>query len=223
MWVIPPEQDAEFVCQMEAVLDVYKRPYDKDYPVVCLDESPKQLVSEVRQPIKQSDGSTRYDYEYKREGAAEVYMCFEPLAGQRYITVTETHTMVQWAKIVSDLAINKYPEAKKITLVQDNLSAHKPFALYKIHEPDKAREILNRIEFVFTPKHGSWLNMAEIEIGVLKRQGLQKRIASKEEMIKQVQEFEQQRNRQFKKVNWQFTTQDARIKLKRLYPIIEEQ
>ena len=112
--------------------------------------------------------------------------------------------------------------AKRITIVQDNLSAHKPFALYKIYEPDKAREILNRIEFVFTPKHGSWLNMAEIEIGVLKRQGLKKRIASEKELVKQVKQFEQQRNRQFKKVNWQFTTEDARIKLKRLYPIIEE-
>lgn len=222
MWVIPPEQDAEFVCQMEMVLDVYKRPYDIKYPVVCLDESPKQLVGEVREPIKNEDGSTRYDYEYKREGAAEVYMCFEPLAGKRYITVTETHTMVQWAKIIGDLAMNKYPGAEKITIVQDNLSSHKPFALYKIYGPGKAREILDRIEFVFTPKHGSWLNMAEIEIGVLKRQGLKNRIASKEELVDQVHKFEQQRNRQFKKVDWQFTTEDARVKLKRLYPIIEE-
>lgn len=222
MWVIPPKQDAAFVCQMEAVLDVYKRPYHPQYPVVCLDESPKQLVSEVKQAIKKSDGSTQYDYEYKREGAAEVYMCFEPLAGRRHITVTETHTMVQWAKIIEDLATNKYPDAKKITLVQDNLSSHKPFALYKIYEPEKARRILDRIEFIYTPKHGSWLNMAEIEIGVLKRQGLKKRIASKADLVDQVQKFEAQRNRQFKKVNWQFTTEDARIKLKRLYPIIEE-
>jgi len=222
MWVIPPEQNAEFVCQMEVVLDVYKRPYNPDYPVVCLDESPKQLVSETRKPIKTCEGVTRFDYEYKREGAAEVYMCFEPLGGKRYITVTDDHTMIQWAKIVADLVINKYPSAKKLTLVQDNLSAHKPFAMYKIFEPEKAREILNKIEFVFTPKHGSWLNMAEIEIGVLKRQGLKKRISSKKALIDQVQKFEKQRNNQTKKVNWQFTTDDARIKLKRLYPIIEE-
>jgi len=222
MWVIPPEQNAEFVCQMEVVLDVYKRPYDPNYPVVCLDESPKQLVSETRKPIKTSEGVTRFDYEYKREGAAEVYMCFEPLGGKRYITVTDDHTMIQWAKIVADLVINKYPNAKKLTLVQDNLSAHKPFALYKIFEPQKAREILNKIEFVFTPKHGSWLNMAEIEIGILKRQGLKKRISSKKALINQVQKFQKQRNSQIKKVNWQFTTDDARIKLKRLYPIIEE-
>lgn len=221
MWVIPPEQDAEFVHDMEKVLDVYKRPYNPDYPTVCLDESPKQLVSEVRKAIKTSDGSTRYDYEYKREGAAEVYMCFEPLGGKRYITVTDNHTMVQWAKIVSDLVLNKYPKAKKITIVQDNLSAHKPYAMYKIFAPQKAREILDKIEFVFTPKHGSWLNMAEIEIGILKRQGLKNRVSSKEALIEQVQKFQKQRNSQFKKVNWQFTTDDARIKLKRLYPIIE--
>lgn len=222
MWVIPPEQNAEFVCQMEVVLDVYKRPYNPNYPVVCLDESPKQLVSETRKPIKTSEGGTRFDYEYKREGAAEVFMCFEPLGGKRYITVTDDHTMIQWAKIVADLVINKYPNAKKLTLVQDNLSAHKPFAMYKIFEPEKAREILNKLEFVFTPKHGSWLNMAEIEIGILKRQGLKNRISSKKALINQVQKFEKQRNSQIKKVNWQFTTDDARIKLKRLYPIIEE-
>jgi len=192
MWVIPPEQDAAFVCQMEEVLDVYKRPYDPQYPVVCLDESPKQLVSEVKQAIKKSDGSIQYDYEYKREGAAEVYMCFEPLAGKRYIAVTETHTMIQWAKIVGYLVTNKYPNAKKITLVQDNLSSHKPFALYKIYEPEKARQILDRIEFIYTPKHGSWLNMAEIEIGILKRQGLKKRIANKAALVDQVQKFEAQ-------------------------------
>lgn len=222
MWVIPPEQNAEFVCQMEEVLDVYKRPFDPKNPVVCLDESPKQLVSETRKPIVTSEGRTLYDYEYKREGAAEVYMCFEPLAGKRYITVTDSHTMVQWAEIVSDLVLNKYPNAEKITLVQDNLSAHKPFAMYKIFEPQKAREILNKLEFVFTPKHGSWLNMAEIEIGVLKRQGLKNRVASKKALVDQVQKFQQQRNSQVKKVNWQFTTDDARVKLKRLYPIIEE-
>jgi transposase len=222
MWVIPPEQNADFVCQMEQVLDVYKRPYNPDYPVICLDESPKQLVSEVRKPIKMPDGSTRYDYEYCREGAAEVYMCFEPLAGKRSITVVDTHDRLQWAKIVADLVENQHPKAHRLTLVEDNLSAHKPSAMYEIFEPQKAKAILDKIEFVFTPKHGSWLNMAEIELSVLKGNGLSERIPSKEVLIEQVQKFESRRNNQCKKVNWQFTTADARIKLKRLYPIIEE-
>lgn len=221
MWVIPPEQNADFVCQMEQVLDVYKRPYNPENPVICLDESPKQLVSEVRTPIKLPDGSTRYDYEYKREGAAEVYMCFEPLAGKRFITVVETHDRFQWATIVADLVETKYAQARCITLVQDNLSAHKPSAMYEIFEPQRAKAILDKIEFVFTPKHGSWLNMAEIELSVLKRNGLSERIPSKEALIEQVCKFEKRRNNQCKKVNWQFTTEDARIRLKRLYPIIE--
>lgn len=221
MWVIPPEQNADFVCQMEQVLDVYKRPYDPEHPVVCLDESPKQLVSEVRQPIKMPNGSTRYDSEYKREGAAEVYMCFEPLTGMRYITVVDTHDRIQWAKIVADLVENKYSKANRLTLVEDNLSAHKPSAMYEIFEPQRAKAILDKIEFVFTPKHGSWLNMAEIELSVLKGNGLAERIPSKEALIEQVRKFENRRNGQCKKVNWQFTTDDARVKLKRLYPVLE--
>lgn len=222
MWVIPPEQNADFVYHMERVLDVYKRPYNPKHPMICLDESPKQLVSEVRTPIKMPDGSTRYDYEYCREGAAEVYMCFEPLAGKRSITVVETHDRFRWAAIVTDLVENQYAMADRITLVQDNLSAHKPSAMYEIFEPQRAKAILDKIEFVFTPKHGSWLNMAEIELSVLKGNGLSARIPSKEVLIEQVQKFENRRNNQCKKVNWQFTTKEARIKLKRLYPIMEE-
>lgn len=222
MWVIPPEQNADFVYQMEQVLEVYKRPYDPMRPVVCLDESPKQLVSEVRTPVKLPDGSTRYDYEYRREGAAEVYMCFEPLAGKRYITVVDTHDRLQWAAIVADLVEDKYAGAHRLTLVQDNLSAHKPSAMYEIFEPKRAKTILDKIEFVNTPKHGSWLNIAEIELGVLKGNGLSDRIPSKEELTQQVRKFENRRNSQFKKVKWQFTTEDARIKLRRLYPIIED-
>ena len=221
MWVIPPEQNADFVYQMEQVLEVYKRPYNPDWPVVCLDESPKQLVSEVRKPVRLPDGSTRYDYEYRREGAAEVYMCFEPLAGKRSITVVDTHDRIQWATIVADLVENKYPKAQRLTLVEDNLSAHKPSAMYEILEPQRAKAILDKIEFVFTPKHGSWLNMAEIELSVLKGNGLANRIPSKEELIEQVAAFENRRNKASKKVDWQFTTEDARIKLKRLYPVIE--
>jgi transposase len=207
---------------MEQVLEVYKRPYDPDHPVVCLDETPKQLVSELRLPIQLPNGTTRYDYEYRREGAAEMYMCFEPLGGKRYITVTDNHNRFQWATVVLDVVEKKYPDAKRITIVQDNLSAHKPSVMYELFPPEKAKAILDRIEFVYTPKHGSWLNMAEIEIGVMKESGLAERIASKEELIKQCRSFEQRRNKDFKKVNWQFTSEDARIKLKRLYPVIEE-
>jgi DDE superfamily endonuclease len=221
MWVIPPEQNADFVYQMEQLLDVYKRPYDPAHPVVCLDESPKQLVSEVSKPIKMPDGSTRYDYEYERQGAAEVYMCFEPLAGSRSIKVVESHDRIQWATVVADIVENKYTDAQRITLVQDNLSAHKPSAMYELFEPQRAKAILDKIEFIFTPRHGSWLNMAEIELGILKRQGLSDRIASKVELERQVRNFENQRNNQSKKVKWQFSTEDARIKLRRLYPVIE--
>lgn len=222
MWVIPPEQNADFVCQMERVLEVYKRPYDPDFPVVCLDESPKQLVSEVQVPIKLPNGSTRFDYEYERQGAAEVYMCFEPLAGFRQIEVVETHDRFQWARVVANLVEGHYSSVKRITLVQDNLSAHKPSALYELFEPQRAKAILDKLEFVFTPKHGSWLNMAEIELSALKRQGLDNRIPSKEKLIEQVEAFQKQRNNNFKKVNWQFAVEDARIKLKRLYPSFEQ-
>lgn len=221
MWVIPPEQNADFVCQMERVLEVYKRPYDPDFPVVCLDESPKQLVSEVKRPIKMPDGSTRYDYEYERQGAAEVYMCFEPLAAWRHIEVTQTHDRFQWAKVVANLVEGRFANAVRLTLVQDNLSAHKPSALYEIFEPQRAKAILDKLEFVFTPKHGSWLNIAEIELSVLKRQGLDDRIPSMEKLVEQVQAFQNQRNNNLKKVNWHFSIDEARVKLRRLYPTID--
>lgn len=222
MWVIPPEQNADFVCQMERVLEVYKRPYDPNFPVVCLDESPKQLVSEVTVPIRLPNGSFRYDYEYERQGAAEVYMCLEPLAGYRQIEVVETHDRFQWAKVVANLVEGQYANATRTTLVQDNLSAHKPSAFYEIFEPQRAKAILDKLEFVFTPKHGSWLNIAEIELSVLNRQGLDNRIPSKEKLIEQVKTFQNNRNNNFKKVNWQFSTADARLKLKRLYPTIDQ-
>lgn len=222
MWVIPPEQNADFVCQMEHVLEVYKRPYDPKFPVVCLDESPKQLVSEVKLPIKLRNGSVRYDYEYERKGAAEVYMCFEPLAGFRHIEVVETHDRFQWARVVASLVEGHYATAARVTLVQDNLSAHKPSAMYELFEPQRAKSILDKLEFVFTPKHGSWLNIAEIELSILKERGLDARIPSKEILIQQVDAFQNDRNNHFKKVNWQFSTENARLKLKRLYPIIEQ-
>ena len=223
---------------MEQVLDVYKRPYDPNHPVVCLDETAKQLVSEIRQPILTPDGVTLYDYEYKREGACDIYMVSEPLAGKRSVSVQDCHNRLVWATIVADVVENQYPHAEKITLVQDNLSAHKPYAMYELFEPERAKTILGKIEFVYTPKHtcraryrrsafgtvqrrdGSWLNMAEIELSILSRQCTNQRFASKEILIAETALWVTQRNALEATIDWQFTTADARIKLKRLYPSI---
>jgi phage terminase large subunit GpA-like protein len=160
MWLIP-QASAEFVCQMEQVLDVYQRPYDEKYPVVCLDESPKQLISESRTPVITSKGVTLYDSEYIRHGVVQLYMLFEPLAGKRAVELRDSNNRLEWAKIVAELVEKQYATATKITLVQDNLKAHKPAALYEVFAPERAKAILDRVEFIFTPKHGSWLNMAE--------------------------------------------------------------
>lgn len=219
MWVIP-EASAEFVYQMEQVLDVYQRPYDEQYPVVCLDESPKQLIEEKRTPVKASNGTTLYDSEYIRHGVKQLYMLFEPLAGKRNVEVRDSNNRLEWAKIVAGLVENQYPSTRKITLVQDNLRAHKPAAMYEVFDPAKAKAILDKIEFVFTPKHGSWLNMAEIEFSAIKRQAIKNRIADKETLEKKVSLWQKKRNQKQVKVNWQFTTKDARVKLKKLYPTI---
>jgi transposase len=205
---------------MEQVLDVYERPYDSEHPVVCLDESPQQLIGEMRDGFMDEKGVIYQDYEYVRNGVADIYMVCEPLAGKREIFVTENHCAKQWAEVVTYIADEMYPQAETITLVQDNLSAHKIAALYEIHLPEKARSIVKRLNIVFTPKHGSWLNMAEIELGVFKRMALKTRTKSKEELIQRVKAYEQNRNKQEKKIDWQFKTKDARVKLKRLYPII---
>jgi hypothetical protein len=219
MWIIP-QASAEFVCQMEQVLDIYEQPYDAQYPVVCLDESPKQLISEVRTPIKGDDGTTLYDVEYVRHGVMQLYMLFEPLAGKRKVLVRDSNNRLEWAKIVADLVENQYGAASKITLVQDNLKAHKPAAMYEVFEPQRAKAILDKITFVNTPKHGSWLNMAEIELSVLKRQAISQRIPDKQTLIDQVNAWQQKRNLKQQKANWQFKTKAARIKLKKLYPTI---
>lgn len=205
---------------MEEVLDVYQRPYDPDNPTVCLDEARKQLVSERRKPYQDEKGIEYVDYEYKREGVANMYMIVEPLGGRREVVVTDTHDRLQWAKVVAHIVEEMYPGASKITLVEDNLSAHKKAALYEVFEPQRARNILNRLEFIRTPTHGSWLNIAECELSVLTRQGIKERVSSKEELIRQVEAWYSNRNEKVKKVDWQFTTKDARVKLKRLYPTI---
>jgi hypothetical protein len=219
-WVIP-EASADYVCAMEEVLDVYERPYDEHHPVVCVDESPHQLISEIKPGFIDSQGNRYTDYEYKREGVVDLYMICEPLRGKREIKVKANHDRLKWAEVIRYVAEEMYPEAKKITIINDNLAAHKPSALYEILPASRAREILRRIEFVHTPKHGSWLNVAENELSVLKRVGLAKRVGSQDELEKQISEYQERRNRKEVKVDWQFTTKDARIKLKRLYPPIK--
>jgi transposase len=213
-----PEVDADYVCAMEAVLDIYERAYEKTHPVVAIDESPKQLISQARLGFTDSKGVRYEDYEYKREGVVDLYLVCEPLVGHREIFVKDNHNRLNWAEVVRFVAEERYPKAKRITIICDNLTAHKPSALYEILPPARARRILRRIEFVYTPKHGSWLNVAENELSVLKRVGIAKRVGSREELEKQIADYQARRNKKGVKVEWQFTTKDARVKLKRLYP-----
>jgi hypothetical protein len=205
---------------MEVVLDVYQRPYDPDHPLLCLDESPKQLISEVRAPLVTATGITLVDYEYQREGVCDLYMVCEPLAGRRYVSVRDSHTRLDWAAVVMEVVTTYYPTATKITLVQDNLSAHLVSAFYELLPPEQARTWVEKLEIVFTPKHGSWLNMAELELSVLARQCTNERIAEKSILVDKVQAWEKRRNTEQVKIVWQFTTADARIKLRHLYPTI---
>ena len=205
---------------MEDVLEVYARPYNPKNPVVCMDESPKQLVSEVRKPYMDKHGVKHEDCEYKREGATELVMITEPLAGRREVRVEDNHNGTTWALIIAYIVERMYPDAEIVTLVMDNLSSHKIHNLYNVFEPQKARAIMKKLEIVYTPKHGSWLNIAECELSVLSRQALQKRFATKEEIVQQVQTWASNRNEKQKGIDWQFTSADARIKLKKLYPTI---
>ena len=222
-WVIPPQTNAEFVCAMEDVLEVYTRPHDPARPVVCLDELSKQLVAETRVPLPAEPGQPeRVDYEYERCGTANLFLTGEPLAGRRHITATERRTAVDFAHEVRDLLEVRYPHAEKVVLVMDNLNPHKPAALYEAFEPAVARALLDRLEIHHTPKHGSWLNVAEIELSVLSRQCLDRRIPDLETLTREVAAWEQARNADPRPVNWRFTIPDARIKLKRLYPSIQD-
>jgi len=220
-WVIPPEANAEFVCQMEEILELYTLPYDPEYPQVCLDESSKQLISEVKQPIPPELGQVqRYDYEYKREGVCNLFMMFEPLTGWRHVEVTDQRTQIDYAQRIKYLVDERYPQAKKIRLAQDNLNTHVKSSLYKAFSPTEAKRILDKIEFHYTPKHGSWLNMAEIELSVLSRQCLDRRIPNKDLLNQEIAAWEKRRNQLACRMDWRFTTADARIKLKHLYPSI---
>jgi DDE superfamily endonuclease len=223
MWCIPPEQDAAFVCQMEQVLEVYRRPYDPRRPVVCMDEQPKQLIAETRQPMPAQPGQpARVDYEYVREGVCTVWMFVEPLGGWREVPVTATKTAVDWAHRVKHLVDHpRYAAAECITLVCDNLNTHTPAALYQAFEPTEALRIARKLELVHTPKHGSWLNVAESELSVLTRQCLDRRMAAQSEVAEEAGSWEANRNAQQIGVDWQFTTEEARIKLKHLYPKVK--
>ena len=206
---------------MEMVLDVYKRPFDPLYPVVCMDESPKQLIAETKVPIPASPGEVaKHDYEYKRCGVCNVFLASEPLAGKRMVKITERKTKLDWACFIEDIA-GQYEIAEKITLVMDNLNTHNPGSLYEAFPPDKAKALWDRFEFVYTPKHGSWLNMAEIELNVLTGQCLNRRIDHIEIVRKEAAAWQEFRDNKNAKVNWQFTSVDARIKLSRLYPTLE--
>ena len=215
-----PDAGPEFVCAMEGVLDVYARPFDALRPVVCLDEKRKQLVRHTRTGFTDSHGVRHEDYEYERNGVGVLYMVCEPLGGRREVRVEASQDRLAWARTVVYMAETMYPEAERLTLVQDNLSAHKPSALYEILPPERARAILRRLEIVHTPKHGSWLNIAEIELSVLSKQALGGRIADEETLRRSVTSWSCERTSAQKGVAWHFTTADARIKLARLYPTV---
>lgn len=222
MWCIPPKCDAEFVCAMENVLAVYKRPYDADHPVVCFDEKSKQLVGEVAVPIPAAPGRVECrDYEYVRNGTANLFMLVEPLRGWRNVNVTSRRTKLDFAGQMKELVDVHYPKAKKITLVMDNLNTHRMSCLYVAFTPEEARRIIEKIEVVHTPKHGSWLNMAECELSVLEKQCLGERIGDEPTLRASVSLWNEDRNNRSKKIDWQFQTANARIKLRRLYPQIQ--
>ncbi len=222
MWCIPPGRSAEFVCAMEAVLDVYLRPYDPDVPVVCMDETSKQLVAETRKALPPLPGEPeRYDYEYERHGTANIFLFTEPLGDWRHVVVTDRRTQVDWALQVRELLDVHYPDATRVTLVSDNLNTHTYAALYEAFEPAEARRLIGRLELVHTPKHGSWLNIAEIELNVLSLQCFCQTIDDRATLERESAAWEADRNAAQTGVDWQFSTADARIKLKRLYPVIQ--
>ena len=220
MWCIPAEQDGAFVARMEQVLEVYARPYEARFPVVCMDEQPFQLLSERRRPVSLGGRRGRLvDYEYVREGSCTVWMFVDPLGCWREVRVTPRRTAVDWAEQVRALVdAPRYAEAERIVLVCDNLNTHDVGSLYTAFEPSEVKRIMDRLELVYTPKHGSWLNIAELELSVLTRQSLSDRLGSEAAVAERARPWAQERNRQQIGVDWQFTTQDARIKLKRLYP-----
>jgi DDE superfamily endonuclease len=221
-WAIPPEHSAEFVAAMEDVLEVYQRPLDPAHPVICMDETSKQLVGETRVALPVKPGQPpREDYEYERQGVANLFLFSEPLIGWRQIQVTERRTRMEWATAMRELADQHYPMAERITVVLDNLNTHGSASFYEAFAPHEARRLSERFEFHYTPKHGSWLNMAEIEFSVLSRQCLDRRIGEIGVLRSEIGAWQQKQNAASKIIDWQFTTAEARVKLKRLYPVIK--
>jgi hypothetical protein len=219
MWCIPPQQNAAFVADMEQVLDVYQRPYDPRYPVICMDESNKQLIGDVRPPLPVQAGQvTREDCNYERHGTGNLFIAFEPACGQRHVAVTERRTQRDWAHFIRSIVDELYPTAERVTLVCDQLNTHCRASLYETFTPDEAHRLARKLEIVHTPKHGSWLNMAEIELSALSRQCLDRRIADLVLLAREVAAWEQDRNAHATTVHWRFTTADARVKLASLYP-----
>jgi hypothetical protein len=208
---------------MEDVLEVYTRPYDPRYPQVCMDEVSKQLLRDARQPLPMEPGRVqRRDYEYERGGVVNLFLFCEPLQGRRWVDVTEQRTRTDWAHQIKELVDVRYPEAEQIVLVMDNLNTHTPASLYEAFDPVEARRLANKLEIHYTPKHGSWLNMAEIELSVLSRQCLDRRVPDFETLQAEVAAWQERRDAAGTKIDWRFTTEDARIKLKRLYPSLQE-
>jgi DDE superfamily endonuclease len=221
-WCIPPKADAEFVCQMEDVLEVYRRPYNPKRPLVCLDEATKQLIQEVRVPLPTRPGQPlRFDYEYRRNGTANLFMICEPLLGWRSVQVTQRRTAKDFAGVLAWLVEEVHPDAEVVVLVADNLNTHKPASLYEAFVPERARRIAERLEWHHTPKHGSWLNMAECELSALGRQGLGQRIGTQEELEGVCGGWESDRNDRGVVIKWRFTITAARTKLRKLYPSIQ--
>ncbi|WP_259084276.1 IS630 family transposase [Salinibacter ruber] len=221
-WVIPPEQSANFVAKMTGVLSVYKRPYDPERPVVCMDEMPRQLIREVRTPLPMEAGKPkRHDYHYERNGVVNLFMFFEPLAGWRTVMVRERRTKVDWAYCMRQLLEEHYPEAQQIVLVMDNLNTHGLSSFYEAFAPEEACRLAQRLEIHYTPEHGSWLNMAEIENSAMARQCLSRRIPKTQVMEEETSAWSKRRNEEGAAANWRFRTEDARIKLRRLYPNID--
>jgi hypothetical protein len=222
MWCIPPTANAEFVYHMEDVLDVYHRPSDPRHPVVCLDEATKQLVGEVREPLPARPGEVeRCDCEYVRNGTATLFVAVDPLAGWREVTVTDHRCRTDWAHFVKELLDGRYRDVDTVTLVMDQLNTHSPASFYEAFDPAEAKRLTDRLEIHHTPKHGSWLNIAEIELSALGRQCLDRRIADTEILKREVEAWKASRNDAKTRVRWRFTTANARIKLHRLYPSIK--
>jgi hypothetical protein len=221
--VIPPESDAEFAASMEEVLDVYARPYDGRYPVVCMDEQPIQLLKETRQPIAGTRSHPRrVDYEYERAGTASIFMFCEPLGGWRHVSVRAQRTKVDWAREVEELLRARYASVEKVILVSDNLNTHTPGAFYETFAPEKARSLVRQLEFCHTPKHGSWLNIAENELSSMTRQCITgRRFATVEDLRTETTAWRDQSNARQRDVDWQFKVDDARVKLKSIYPKLQ--